>query len=531
MNRRIVEIIVISVLLLGIMIPFLGKPFHIDDPFYIEITKSVVQDPLKPYSFMINSGDITSSGFGDFNPPLFSYFLAPVWDKWGASEVPLHLVALLFAFSAVLSFYFLCSEIGLKPLIPTLVFLSVPFFAVGTNLMLDTPVLGLTIPSVLFFVAGVKREKLWPFIFSGVLFSLAVLTKYSAIALFVPFFVYPFLSKKPRHIIPFAIGLAVFLLWNIYCFYVYGKPHFMNSYVVSNKYTLDHVIHNPLVFVMIIGMSLPYAVFIIRRGWPLYFSLMCGLGTCIGYFLDHQGIESLVNSFLVGGGVFLGFYLLIYVSGYIELKKKGRYFAIMNDPFFIFMAFWITMIIIMNMFFTPFIALRNVFFMYPALIIIMFKYTLFSKIAAKKMYIAIGCMLMVHVALAYADLRYAQSYRNAAECLKKTYNDRTVWYFGVWGWQYYADAAGFNQWSKLNARTKKGDIVIVPQNVGKPKMTDDLKNKLKKVESLTYELSWLPIRSHSALSHAGFYCTAVLRPTYSLSFKPLEIIDIYEVVK
>src|SRR5208282_552631 len=198
---------------------FLGKPFHIDDPFYIEITKAVVHDPLKPYSFMINAGDITTNGFGTLNPPLFSYFLAPVLDKWGANEVPLHLVALLFAFSAVLSFYFLCSEIGLKPLIPTLLFLSVPFFAVGTNLMLDTPVLGLAIPSVLFFMAGVKREKLWLFIFSGVLFSFAVLTKYSAIALFVPFFVYPFLSKKPRHIIPFAIGLAVFLLWNIYCFY------------------------------------------------------------------------------------------------------------------------------------------------------------------------------------------------------------------------------------------------------------------------------------------------------------------------
>jgi len=532
MKHRIAEIIVISALFLGIMLPFLGKPVHIDDGFYLEITKAVVHDPCRPYSFMINWGDegIPASGFGDYNPPLFSYFLAPVWAAWGASELPLHLVALLFAFSAVLSFYFLCSELGIKPLIPVLVFLSVPFLAVGTNLMLDTPALGLAIPSVLFFVVGVKREKLLPLILSGVMFSLATLTKYSAVALFVPFFIYPFLSKKPMHIIPFAIGLAVFLLWNIYCIYVYGEPHFMNTHVVG---TLDIYVFlfNPLVFVMIIGMTLPYAVFIIRRGFTFYFSLLCGMETGLfSFLLLDREIDSLINGFLAGAGVFLGSYLMIYVSGHIELKKKRRYFTILNDDFFIFMALWIAMIIIMNLFFVPFVALRYIVFMYPALIIIMFKYTVFSRIEAKKMYVAIGCMLVVHIALAYADLRYAQSYKNAAELLKKTYHGKTVWYLGHHGWQYYADAAGFNQWSKFKV-TVKGDIVIVPRNVFKQRMTDDLKDKLKKVENLTYELPWLPIRSQGNLSHAGFYGSVITYPTYTISFKPLEVVDIYEVVK
>jgi len=146
------------------------------------------------------------------------------------------------------------------------------------------------------------------------------------------------------------------------------------------------------------------------------------------------------------------------------------------------------------------------------------------------MYLVIGCMLMVHIALAYADLQYAQTYKDAAVKLKKTYNSRKVWYLGHYGWQYYADAAGFYQWSKLEV-TVKGDIVIIPQNVFKQWITDELKDKLKKVESLTYELSWLPIRSHGKLSHGGFYTSVITAPPYALSFKPLEIIDIYEVVK
>jgi hypothetical protein len=533
MKRRIVEIIVVSALVSGLMLPFLGKPFHSDDVFYIEITKAVVQDPCRPYSFMINWGwdGIPASGFKDFNPPLFNYLLAPVWKKWGASEVPLHLAALLFVFSAVLSFYFLCSEIGIKPFIPTLVFLSVPFFAVGTNLMLDTPVLGLAIPSVLFFVMGVKREKLWPLILSGVMFSLAVLTKYSALALLMPFFIYPFLSKKFRHIIPFAIGLAVFLIWNLYCFYAYGEPHFMNSHVDDPLSLYALFFFNLLALVMVIGMTIPYAALIIRRGVAFYFSLMCGMDTGIIYYLIDRGMESLINGILVGAGVFLGFYLLIYISGHLELKKKGRYFAVMNDHFFVFMILWTAMVVIMNLFFTPFIALRNIIFMYPALIIILFKYTLLPKIAAKKMYIVIGCMLVVHVALAYADFRYARSYKNAAGHLKQTYHNRTVWYFGHWGWQYYADAAGFKQWSRLNARTAKGDIVILPQNIPNQKMTDELKGKLVKIDSLTDELVWLPIRSQGKLSHAGFYGSAITRPAYTLSFKPLEVFDIYEVVQ
>lgn len=531
MKRRIVEIIIISALISGLMLPFLGKPVHMDDGFYLEITKAVVKNPCKPYSFMINWGEVSGSGFGDFNPPLFSYFLAPARAKWGPSEVPLHLVALLFAFSAVLSFYFLCSEIGIRPLIPTLVFLSSPFFAVGTNLMIDTPVLGLAIPSVLFFIVGVKREKLWPLILSGLLFSLAVLTKYSALALFVPFFVYPLLSKKPGFMIPFATGLAVFLLWNIYCIVVYGQPHFMNT-TAMNKFDVYVFLFNPFVLLMIIGMTLPYAFFIIRRGFAFYLSLLSGMGIGLFYFLLlNRDIESLINGCLVGISVFFGLYLFIFISGHIELKNKGKYFVVLNDNLFIFMALWIVMIIIMNLFFTPFVAFRYLVFMYPALIIIMFKYTVFSKIAAKNMYIVIGCMFVIHAALAYADFRYARTYKNAAEFLQGQYHDRIVWYLGHHGWQYYADAAGFHQWSKLNDRTAKGDIVIIPQNVFKQRMTDELKYKIRKVESLKYELPWLPIRSQGKLSHAGFYGSVITNPTYSLSFAPLEIVDIYEVVK
>jgi len=530
MKRRITEIIIVSILLLGIMLPFLGKPFQADDIFYIETAKAIVQDPFRPFSFMINWGDVPASGFGVLNPPLFSYFLAPVWAKWGGSEVPLHLVALLFAFSAVLSFYFLCRELDIRPLIPTLVFLSVPFLAVGTNLMLDTPVLGLAIPAVLFFVAGVNREKLWPLIVSGVLLSAAVLTKYSTLALFVPLFLYPLLSKKPAHILPFVIGFTVFLLWNIYCMYVYGKPHFMNSNFVG-QYNIYVFFFNPFVIMMIIGMTLPYAVLVIQRGFALNLSFLCGIETgFFSFMLLNKSIESLMNSILTGAGVFLGLYLLLYVSSQIKLKKVRGYFAILNDHVFIFMTLWIVMIIIMELFFTPNITFRNVIFMYPALIILMFKYSGFSKIKAKKMYIAIGCMLMIHIALAYADLQYAQTYKNAAESLRQKYNDRTVWYLGHYGWQYYANAAGFHQWSKLN-RVGKGDIVIIPQNVFKQRLTNELKDQLRKIESLTYELSWLPIRSHGSLSHGGFYTSAITYPTYALSFKPLEVIDIYEVVK
>ena len=532
MKRLMAEIILISVLFLGIMLPFLGKPFHIDDGFYIEIAKAIVHDPFRPYSFMINWGEVPASSFGTYNPPLFSYFLAPVWAKWGSSEVPLHLVALLFAFSAVLSFYFLCREIGIKPLTPTLVFLSVPFLAVGTNLMIDTPALGLAIPSVLFFVVGVQREKLWPLILSGVLFSLAFLTKYSALALFAPFFIYPFLSKKPGHMIPFVIGFAVFLLWNIYCFYIYGRPHFMNTHVVGAQ-TIYYLLLSPFTFVMIIGMTLPYAILIIRPGLIFYFSLLFGtIASAIYLLVLNKELEYLLNGLLAGAGVFLGTYLLLYLASHLELKKKGSYFTVTNDGLFIFMVLWIVMIVIMNLFFTPFVAFRYAFFMYPALIIIMFKYSIFSKITGKTMYMVITCMIVVHLSLAYADFRHAQSYKNAAERFKKTYHDKTVWFLGHHGWHCYADAAGFKKWSKLDTRTLvRGDIVIIPRYGFKQAMTEDLKSKLKNTDSVRYELAWLPVRSHSDLSHAGFYASDIWRPPYIFSLKPLEVMDVYEVVR
>jgi hypothetical protein len=213
------------------------------------------------------------------------------------------------------------------------------------------------------------------------------------------------------------------------------------------------------------------------------------------------------------------------------LKKKGLFFVVLNEPVFIFMALWIMMIMIMILFFTPNIAVRNVVFMYPPLIILMFGYTPFSAVAEKKIYTVVCIMLSIHFALAYADFKYAQTYKDAAPRLMEIYKNRTVWYLGHYGWQHYADKAGFHQWSKLNDRTAKGDIVIIPQHVFKQRITDELKDKIKKVNSLTYELSWQPIRSHGTLSHGCFYTSVLTYPTYSLSCKPLEVIDIYEVMK
>ena len=80
------EISIIAGIVLLVLVPFIGKPFHVDDPFYIKMAQQIMIDPLRPYSFSINwSGetrDVWAEKEATF-PPLIPYYIALVIAVFG----------------------------------------------------------------------------------------------------------------------------------------------------------------------------------------------------------------------------------------------------------------------------------------------------------------------------------------------------------------------------------------------------------------------------------------------------------------
>src|SRR5439155_5609757 len=93
---RYAGLIGINLLCLASLLPFINKPFHIDDPLYLWTARQIVRDPLNPYGLDVNwygwSGPIWTH---INNPPLVPYYLAAISRLFGWSERAMHAAMLL----------------------------------------------------------------------------------------------------------------------------------------------------------------------------------------------------------------------------------------------------------------------------------------------------------------------------------------------------------------------------------------------------------------------------------------------------
>ena len=78
-----------TLLILGLTLPFLGKPVHIDDANFVAMAEHAARDPWRPHDFIINWQGSSESAFHVLsNPPGIAWWLSPVAD---ASVVVMHM--------------------------------------------------------------------------------------------------------------------------------------------------------------------------------------------------------------------------------------------------------------------------------------------------------------------------------------------------------------------------------------------------------------------------------------------------------
>ena len=77
------------VLIVGLLLPFVHKPVHVDDANFLRLAQGAAQDPWRPHDVLINWQGTTERAFDVLsNPPGIAWWLAPVHD---APEWVLHL--------------------------------------------------------------------------------------------------------------------------------------------------------------------------------------------------------------------------------------------------------------------------------------------------------------------------------------------------------------------------------------------------------------------------------------------------------
>jgi 4-amino-4-deoxy-L-arabinose transferase-like glycosyltransferase len=226
---------------LAALVPFLTRPFNIDDPLFLWAARHIQTHPADPYGFNVNwYGVVDPMWQVTLNPPLTCYYLA-VWAAvFGWSEPALHLAMLPAALAVVLGTYQLARRFCEGPMLAAAATLFTPVFLVSsTTVMCDVMMLAFWVWAVVLWVEGMERNDLWRLTGSGVLIALAALTKYFGACLIPLLAAYSLIHQRRFGrwagciLIP-IIALAAYL-WATHALYGTGLLFDAGNYATATK--------------------------------------------------------------------------------------------------------------------------------------------------------------------------------------------------------------------------------------------------------------------------------------------------------
>jgi hypothetical protein len=121
---------------------------------------------------------------------------------------------------------------------------------------------------------------------------------------------------------------------------------------------------------------------------------------------------------------------------------------------------WILAVAAIVIPFGPFVAVRSFLPIQPPLALL-----LLSRAQAQRpVAAALGLTALLGAALAAADFHWAACYPTTVRQLAAEWGSRgrPILFLGHWGWQYYAERAGFQPWDARWREAPPGSIVIIP---------------------------------------------------------------------
>jgi len=528
-----VEITVITLLVLVLTVPFLNKPFHIDDTVVLQVTQNILESFWDPFS-----GTIDWFGYelelwkATTNPPFLSYFLAPFALLSDYSETVLHLAMLVFYLMLAFSMHSLARRFVSPDYWPLLFLMTSVSVLVSGNVMRDVPGTALGLAGVACFIWGSDQNLNRWLLLGALLAGMAVLTKYSAAVVLPLMGLYAYYRGKPRQILWLAASGSLLAGWCLHNWLIHGQVH-MIYLLLERRSTGSIFWHNKLFAALtVLGSSSLLFISLLlesvrRRRWlVLSSSLFLALIAicCINAFHESPlGPE----------------YLLWAVAGVLTFSIPVLAASFQSDfnRDSLFLVVWCGGVVLFSVFMVPFQAVRHLLPALPPLIILSFRFLGASgvprswkepNILVYLLLIQLGIAGVVHS----ADYEYAASYRKFAGSARE--RDVPVWYVGHWGWKFYADRSGFRQLHRDGPFPRKGDFLLWPQKVhiGRVFQNDrGLRDRLELVSSDVYK-GIIPVRTMDRDAGAGFYSVGRGQVPYSFFPEgPVEVMRIYRVAE
>lgn len=453
------------------IVPFAGKAFHIDDPFYLRIAQHILEHPLDYYGLSLNwYGREIPVYRMHVSPPLAPYYLAAWGAAFGFGEVSMHLAYLPFALVLIGATFALAVRLTNAPALAALLALFTPVTLVtSTNIMLDLPMSAFFVAAVSLWCEGVARNRRGLLIVAACVAGLSALTKYFGLAL-IPLLLAYTIAEKRRiswRVAPLVIPIALFALEQGCTFSLYGQTVFANAGDIARDaqaFTQATAAQRVAVGVVFAGGCLvpliPYA-FVAHpssaRATALLKLLVPALLIATFVFAKQSQLpwytapQALL--FAMGG-------LMLFALVLDDLRST-------RSPESVLLACWVLGTFLFATLLNWSVTARTFLPMVaPAALLLVRRLDRASVRSVGWRWVPVAVSAAVSLGVGAADYRWATSIRDAARQYgaQSAHLPGTVYFQGHWGWQHYMEQAGLRPLDVSSFAFQPNDMVISPEN-------------------------------------------------------------------
>jgi 4-amino-4-deoxy-L-arabinose transferase-like glycosyltransferase len=511
---------ILAVIVLAGIIPFSSRAVFMDEHIFLKIADNAQNNFWFPQDIPSVFFGIPMANFAAHtHPPVGEYYLAAIYRVIGHfSEVPFRLLFSLFPIAAVLAFYFVARRFTEDPFLVALLFaLSPAFFVMAPTLMMDMPMLAFLLCGVALYFAYLEGHK-YALGVATVCFILSAGTGYTALVPLGCLFISMLFARRPgKELLAVAAAPLALALWQVMMTVHFGA--FPLAKTVAYYSGQSRVVRNvAAMFSFLGGVALfPWFVLIVSRARrKLYIPVAVGMATVAAFVAPQPSLAVRVWYVVLASSGILLIALFVSTARKLVASEKNA-----GEAFFIL---WVPATVLFFIVVADMINARYVILTLPALYLVVFRRT-----PSRQLRWMLVPTAVLSLCVAYSDFLFVNSYRAWVGKTVVPLQEAgfTFWGAAESGLRFYLEQRDIPTLTATDLRPRGADLVV-SHDLFRYGLSEDLATMLTvlKREPL---YSWLPLQTFNPRAGAGFHDSGTGLTPFSISFQPLDYVEIAQV--
>ena len=421
------SLLLVWLLSLGLTLPFVDKPVHIDDANFLVLARGAAADWWRPHAIDINWQGTTERAFDVLsNPPGIGWWLAPVHD---ATVTTQHLWMLPWLLLAGWGCLALGRSLGAgRGAALAALLMSAPVVVLAAQALTpDLPLFACAAAGIGGFLGARRVGWAW-----AMLAGCAALFRYSGLCL-IPLLIYAGLQRSPRRALEGAASAIPFVLLGLHDLHAYGQVHFvaMTGFQGVSNTGLETFRKGAAALAMLGGVGLLPVLTARREGLP---------GAAVGGLI---GVGAALLSAQTAGQA---------IPTVVFCAAGGAAFSLLRirQPADRLLVAWAVggLVFLLGL---RFMAARYWLPFLPALALAALRQAPDRRLVAA----AVAVNVLVALGVSVDDRAFARAQRDAAAAVTAELGPGR--FAGHWGWQHYLEAAG---WIAIEDEGAPGALLV-----------------------------------------------------------------------